>query len=207
MSCSKDANVAATQKIFQTRQPVATLRHTIVGGPQRAQAEAFIADVFRRHYGAKVRSFAPNLMLLGDGERITATAGWRCAGEDRLFLETYLDEPIETSVARLAGQPVRREAIVEVGNLAADRPGGSVDVILNLARHLDRLGYEWVVFTATRELIGIFRRLGLPPLALACADPARLGPDAADWGSYYDSQPVVVAGRIRLALEMVKRHG
>ena len=99
------------------------------------------------------------------------------------------------------------QQIVEVGNLAADRAGGSVDVILNLARHLDRLGYEWVAFTATRELIGIFRRLGLPPLALAPADPDRLGADAADWGSYYDSRPIVVAGRIALALEMVKRHG
>ena len=199
--------VAAIQKIFQTRRPVATVRHTIVGAPRRAQAEAFIGDIFRRHYGATVRSFAPNLMLLEDNERITAAAGWRCAGEDRLFLETYLDEPIEAAVARLAGQPVKREAIVEVGNLAADRPGGSVDVILNLARHLDRLGYEWVAFTATSELIGIFRRLGLPPLALAPADPERLGADAADWGSYYDSRPIVVAGRIALALEMVKRHG
>lgn len=204
---SKVIIVAAIQKIFQTRRPLATVRHTIVGTPRRAQAEAFIGDIFRRHYGAEVRSFAPNLMLLEDSGRITAAAGWRCAGEDRLFLESYLDEPIEAAVARLAGQPVRREAIIEVGNLAADRAGGSVDVILNLARHLDRLGYEWVAFTATSELIGIFRRLGLPPLALAPADPERLGADAADWGSYYDSRPIVVAGRIALALEMVKRHG
>ncbi len=199
--------MAAIQKILQTRRPLPTVRPTIVGAPQRAAAEGFIADIFRRHYGAEVSSFAPNLMLLEDAGRIAAAAGWRCAGEERLFLETYLDEPIEAAVARLASQPVRREAIVEVGNLAADRAGGSVDVILNLARHLDRLGYEWVAFTATSELIGIFRRLGLPPLALASADPARLGADAADWGSYYDSRPVVVAGRIALALEMVKRHG
>jgi hypothetical protein len=199
--------VAAIQKIFQTRRPVSTVRHTIVGAPRRAQAEAFIGDIFRRHYGAEVRSFAPNLMLLEDSGRITAAAGWRCAGEDRLFLETYLDAPIETIVARLAGQPVRREAIVEVGNLAADRAGGSVDVILNLARHLDRLGYEWVAFTATSELISIFSRLGLPPLALSTADPERLGTEAADWGSYYESRPIVVAGRIALALEMLKRHG
>jgi hypothetical protein len=199
--------MAAIQKILQTRRPLPTVRHTVVGAPQRAAAEGFIADIFRRHYGAEVSSFAPNLMLLEDAGRIAAAAGWRCAGEERLFLETYLDEPIEAAVARLASQPVRREAIVEVGNLAADRAGGSVDVILNLARHLDRLGYEWVAFTATSELIGIFRRLGLPPLALASADPARLGADAADWGSYYDSRPVVVAGRIALALEMVKRHG
>lgn len=199
--------MAAIQKILQTRRPLPTVRHTVVGAPQRAAAEGFIADIFRRHYGAAVSSFAPNLMLLEDAGRIAAAAGWRCAGEERLFLETYLDEPIEAAVARLAGQPVKREAIVEVGNLAADRAGGSVDVILNLARHLDRLGYEWVAFTATSELIGIFRRLGLPPLALASADPARLGADAADWGSYYDSRPIVVAGRIALALEMVKRHG
>lgn len=199
--------VAAIQKIFQTRRPVATVRHTVVGAPHRELAETFIADVFRRHYGAEVHSFAPNLMLLEDSDRITAAAGWRCAGEDRLFLETYLDEPIEAAIARLAGQPVRREAIVEVGNLAADRPGSSVDVILNLARHLDRLGYEWVVVTATRELLGIFRRLGLSSLALAPADPGRLGAGAANWGSYYESRPVVVAGRIALALEMVKRHG
>lgn len=199
--------VAAMQKILQTRRSWPAVRHTVVGAPQRAAAEAFISDIFRAHHGAEVNSFAPNLMLLEHGGHIVATAGWRCAGEDRLFLETYLDAPIEVAVARLAGQCVRREAIVEVGNLAADRPGGSVDVILTLAAHLDRLGYEWVVFTATRELIGIFRRLGLPPLALATADPARLGAQAADWGSYYDSQPVVVAGRIRLALDMVKRHG
>jgi len=199
--------VAAIQKIFQTRRPVAMVRHTIVGAPRRAEAEAFISDIFRRHHGAEVKRFAPNLMLLEDTGRITAVAGWRCAGEDRLFLETYLDEPIETAIARLAGQAVKREAIVEVGNLAADRPGSSVDVILNLARHLDRLGYEWVVVTATRELLGIFRRLGLPSLALAPADPARLGDEAANWGNYYDTRPIVVAGRIALALEMVKRHG
>jgi len=198
--------VAAIQKILENRRPLPTVRHTIVGAPQRAAAESFIADIFNRHYGATVSSFAPNLMLLEETGRTVAAAGWRCAGEERLFLETYLDEPIEAAVARLAGQPVKREAIVEVGNLAADRAGGSVDVILNLARHLDRLGYEWVAFTATSELIGIFRRLGLPPLALASADPTRLGADAADWGSYYASQPVVVAGRIRLALDMVKRH-
>lgn len=203
----QEAIVAAIQKILASRQPLPTVRHTIVGAPRRAAAEQFIADTFRRRHGAEVRHFAPNLLLLENDERIFAAAGWRCAGEDRLFLETYLDEPIEAAVARLAGQPIRREAIVEVGNLAAERPGGSVDVILTLARHLDRLGYEWVAFTATRELIGIFRRLGLPPLALAPADPSRLGAEAADWGSYYDNQPIVVAGRIALALEMVKRHG
>ena len=105
------------------------------------------------------------------------------------------------------GQAVPRNRIVEVGNLAAERPGSSVDLILLLAAHLDLLGFEWVVFTATRELIGIFRKLGLAPLALAPADPERLGARAGAWGRYYDNAPVVVAGRIRLALEKsARRH-
>ena len=62
-----------------------------------------------------------------------------------------------------------------------------------------------MVFTATRELISIFNRLGLPLLALAPADPARLGEAASTWGRYYDTQPVVVAGRIRMALERSRR--
>jgi hypothetical protein len=101
---------------------------------------------------------------------------------------------------------VARDRIVEVGNLAAGAPGGGAGMILAMAAHLDALGYEWVVFTATSELLGIFNRMALPPLALATADPFRLGDDAGEWGSYYETRPVVVAGRIRLALERLLRH-
>ncbi len=175
--------------------------HTVAGSPRRGDAESFIRGVFSRHYGASVPSFAPNLLLLERDERIVAAAGWRPARDDSLFLECYLDEPIEGAVSRLAGHPVPRASIVEVGNLAAERPGGSLDVIATLSDHLHGLGYEWVVFTATRELIGIFARIGLPLPVVARADPVRLGTTAAAWGSYYDRDPIVVAGRIRLAFE------
>ena len=177
------------------------IRHTVAGVPRHADAEGFVASVFARHYGATVDHFAPHLMTLEDAGEIAAVAGWRGAGEESLFLENYLDQPVEDAVSALAGRPVERRHIVEVGHLAVERRGASVDVILTLAAHLDRLGFEWVVFTATHQLIGIFGRLGLPPLALAPADPARLGADAARWGSYYTKHPVVVAGRIRLGVE------
>ncbi len=190
-----------------TSSPAAsgTIREIHLGplAPRRAEAEEFIRRVFLRRHGAFVRSFAPNLLLLEDGERVFAAAGWRGAGEEPLFLERYLDAPIERVMARLAGLRLPRERLVEVGHLASDRAGGSVRVILSLARHLGRTGYEWVVFTATGELVRIFTRLGLPLLALAEADPVRLGEQARDWGSYYDTRPVVVAGRIRIALDRI----
>jgi hypothetical protein len=197
--------LAARRNVFNFHSSPVAVTHTVAGSPRRDVAESFIADVFLRHYGAEVTAFAPNLMLLEQHERIIAAAGWRPAGNGTLFLERYLDAPVEQALELLAGQPVGRERIVEVGNLAAEMSGGSIQVILTLAGHLDKLGYDWVVFTATSELAGIFARLGLPPLALAPADPARLGAEAAAWGSYYDSAPVVVAGRIRLALERAGR--
>lgn len=179
--------------------------HIDVASSRRGEVEAFIGNVFARHYGARVSSFAPNLMLLEQQGRLVAATGWRSASSEALFLERYLDSPIELAMAQLADQSVERERIVEVGNLAAEKSGGSLHVILALASHLDRLGYEWVVFTATRELVGIFSRLGLPLLALAKADPARLGDEAMAWGSYYATEPIIVAGRIRLALERLGR--
>ena len=73
-----------------------------------------------------------------------------------------------------------------------------------MARHLHRAGFEWVVFTATQQLIGIFTKLGLPLLALSVADATRLGDAANDWGSYYETQPIVVTGPIRLAIERMR---
>lgn len=169
--------------------------------PRRVEAEDFIRNVFAEHYGARVSTFAPHLMLLERQGKPSAAAGWRSAAGEHLFLEHYLDQPAETLIARLAGRLVPRERVVEVGHLAALRPGDGVRMILTLARHLDRLGFEWVMFTATSELIGIFRKLGLSPLALAPADPDRLGTAAGDWGCYYDTRPIVVAGPIRLARE------
>ncbi len=184
--------------------PKVTAIHAAAGAPRRQDAEAFIRDIFATRYNAQVTSFAPNLMLLEKHHNILAATGWRSAKNERLFLERYLDMPIESHIAQLSSQTVERQRIVEVGHLASQKAGGSIHVIRELAQHLHAQGFEWVVFTATQELIGIFAKLGLPLLALAAADPTRLGADAQNWGSYYDTQPIVVAGRIRLALQRME---
>ncbi len=191
----------ALQRTLSASHRRPSVRHVVAGHPRREEAEHFIRAIFRHAYAADVPAFAPNLMLLEHEPRIVAAVGWRSAVDDGLLLENYLDVPVEAAVSRLAGQPVPRARIVEVGNLAAERRGSSMDVILCLAAHLHRLGFEWVAFTATSELIGLFRRLGLPLLALAPADPLRLGEQARAWGRYYETKPVVVAGKVGLALE------
>lgn len=194
----------AQRKVLQTPMSTPSAILAPLGSPYRLVAEKFIHDIFASRYGAEIPSYAPNLMVLERHHAIIAATGWRSAQSSKLYLEHYLDQPIEQAMAQLAHQHVRRERIVEVGHLASQKAGGSVHIIRALASHLSSQGFEWVVFTATQELIGIFTKLGLPLLALTAANPARLRDEAKHWGSYYDTQPIVVAGKIRLALQRME---
>ena len=165
--------------------------------PERSACESFIADRFQRAHGARIAHFSPHLLGVRDAlGRWRAASGYTPADRKRLFLEQYLDAPVEHVLGQHRGRAIKRDVIVEVGNLAAASMGMARALIPLLAQHLDRLGYEWVVFTATRELRNTFARLGLHPVSLAPADRARLAERGGDWGSYYDNDPVVMAGRI-----------
>ncbi|MDX1375083.1 MAG: thermostable hemolysin [Burkholderiales bacterium] len=169
--------------------------------PRRAAFEQFIADRYARAYGARLTQFLPQLLGVRDGiGGWRAAAGYAPAHADALFLEQYLDQGIEQVLAAALGRPVARSGIVEVGNLAAASAGMARVLVPQLARHLHRLGYRWVAFTATRALRNAFARLGLRPLPLAAADPTRLPDAGASWGSYYAQDPMVMAGRIALGL-------
>ena len=173
---------------------------------KRSNVERFIHGVYRERYGARVQHYAPVLVSLRNAEHeIIAAAGYRIADRAALFLERYLSQPVEALLARDTTQGVARARIVEVGHLSASQVGAGKRLIHLMGPHLAGLGLEWVVSTLIQELQHLFVRLGITPLALGVADPALLGAAASDWGSYYDHRPVVVAGRIDLALRMLER--
>ena len=176
--------------------------------PRRAEVEAFIGVVYRRHYDATVAQWAPTLVTLCVDGRLAAAAGYRVA-QGPLYLEHYLDAPVERAIAAHAGRPVARASVVEVGHFASMQPGEGRRLMLFLARHLATTGCDWVVSTATRELRELLIRVGVTPFALAPADPGRLPDRGAAWGCYYAHAPVVVAGHLRRGLATLekRRHG
>ena len=172
--------------------------------PERAAVESFIQRIYAACYGAQVHDFMPTLVALRDDDgQLVAAAGYRGAGEQPLFLERYLDRPVERLLAEGQAAAPARGRIVEVGHLAAARAGQGRRLILQLGPHLAGQGFDWVVSTLTRELHHLFLRLGIVPVPLGRADPALLGPDAAAWGSYYAHHPLVLAGQIAPALQVL----
>lgn len=176
----------------------------------RAEVEAFIRAAFFEVYQARIKLFMPHLVRLRTlHDHLVAVVGYRDAANHQLFLERYLDRPVEQVLAAHVGQPVCREDIVEVGNLADAAPGGARAAIIILTAFLHSAGYRWVVFTGVPKLRNAFGRLGLEPIELTPADPMRLTPEEREeWGSYYGGQPLVMGGDIMQgfeSLDMLRR--
>ncbi|CAI8932300.1 MULTISPECIES: thermostable hemolysin [Pseudomonas] len=174
------------------------LARALPGEGPRPLFEAFIQQRFGKVHGAQIRHFMPELFALSSvAGTLCAVAGIRLAGAEPLFLECYLDEPIERMISAAQAQSVERGAIVEVGNLAAADTGSARLSIITITYLLAMGGLEWVTFTGSIGLVNSFHRLGLKPQTLCTADPLRLGEERHSWGSYYQSQPKVHVGNIR----------
>lgn len=164
----------------------------------RADAERFIRERFFAAHGARIAHFMPRLFsLLSRRGDLIAAFGLRPAAAAPLFLEAYLDQPVEAVLQKRLGVPVRREEVIEVGNLSALYPGAARWLIVAVTALLYEEGYRWVTFTGTPMLRNGFHRLGLRPVELGAATIDRLPLEQrSDWGSYYEQAPTVMAGDI-----------
>ncbi len=167
------------------------------GADDRADVAAVIRRRFRQTYGATLTHLMPRLFSLRNIEgELIAVFGVRDAAREMLFMEKYLDRNVETVIARHHGAFVPRSAIVEVGNLVTSA-GGARSVIVALTHYLHENGIEWITFTGVAVLRAAFARLGLRPVVLAAADPARLSAtELMSWGSYFSANPVVMGGYV-----------
>ena len=164
---------------------------------RRRAVESFIFRQFRLKHGASIRHFMPYLISLEEMRGgVLSAAGFRPACENRLFLEKYLDIPVEKAISLHTSEQIERLSVIEVGNLASDCPGSSRLLIMAMTYLFNQQGFEWVTMTGTNDLINIFRNLQLNIFFLGRADAKRLANEQNDWGRYYTHNPQVMAGSI-----------
>lgn len=163
----------------------------------RAEVEAFIAAVFRQVYGAEITYFMPELIALRDQNGILMAAfGMRHAADEPLFLEQYIDEPIEALMSRQLGRHIARQDITCIGNLAVANPRNAGVLIAHVIQHSLDIGVQWAVATAHHSLQNGLIKGGRDVYPLAMAYPERLPEgEQASWGSYYRHAPQIVAIR------------
>jgi hypothetical protein len=125
---------------------------------------------------------------------LCGVVGLRDARQSSLYLERYLDAPVEQALSAAAGQGVRRDQIVEVGNLAGRNCRAAMRMVAQLPAYLLAQDYRWIVFTATRTVREILLGFGAPLVELARADHARVAGGRDAWGTYYETDPRVFAG-------------
>lgn len=163
----------------------------------RQEIEQFVHDVFAKTYGANVQQFMPTLISLRDEDhQLVAAFGLRKASEAPLFLERYLDMPIEALFSQHFNHSITRSQITEIGNLAVANPRNAGVLIAHVIQHSLDIGVEWCVATAHHSLQNGLIKGGRDVFALQAADKNRLSlAEQATWGSYYDNAPQVVAVR------------
>lgn len=163
----------------------------------RQEVEAFIYAVFYRAYGAKVKNFMPKLIALRDGNHhLMAAFGMREAKNSILFLEQYIDEPIENIISKSVGHTIKRADITEIGNLAVVNPLNAGILISHVIEHSINAGVQLCVATAHHTLQNGLIKGGCDVFPVHAVDVKRLPvAEQADWGSYYDYQPQIIAVR------------
>lgn len=173
---------------------------------ERSQVEAFIAGIYAKTYGAEIGVHYPMLLSVRDTKgKILAALGFRSAAGTPLFLEQYIDAPVEAAIAQAFMRPVARECIVEVGNLASAGHGAAVFLFIALMAYLDCQKFSHLALTGTKVLRGYFRKLGLDPRIMGVADPTRLSDGGTSWGTYYATEPKIIGGDISASYHQLQQ--
>ncbi len=161
--------------------------------------QTLIQDRYRAVHGAIPAGDYPNYCSVGPSNAPFAALGYRMAGAQPLFLECYLDRPVEQVVSERLGRQVDRQRIVEIGDHASRRPAATLILWHDAARSLAGQA-EIAVAVLTRSVRDMLERLGVPLIELAPARIEAVGTAAAQWGRYYDAMPIVCAGDIGTGL-------
>ncbi|ENY73522.1 thermostable hemolysin [Aeromonas diversa] len=166
----------------------------------------YIQAAYRREFGATIPHFLPILLGLYRADGTLAGACGLSLATTPLYLERYLDAPIETVIAEHLGVTPHRDRLIEVGNFACAEPGHARIMFAALCRLLCENALDYVVFTGTARLRNSFARLQLNPIELATALPERVGEDAHAWGHYYHCKPKVMVGDLGLGRRVLANH-
>ncbi|MCW5253060.1 thermostable hemolysin [Streptomyces sp. SHP 1-2] len=170
-----------------------------------------VSMVFAESFGAEV-SPDPDLFIryiehdATGREEIQACAGISYPENGEVFLEQYLDAPVEEILSAHAGEFVDRRDILQVSSIASVRPSAGMELIQAFPLVFACLGRPYAAMTMTGRLAAVMQRVGVVLHPVCQADGSRLpAAELARWGRYYATRPVVGYGHISEQTDLLLR--
>lgn len=177
--------------------------------PERKKIEQFVKTTFKDSYDAEIETSYPSLLsvLNEQGEMLSALGVKNATGGKKLYLEQFLDNPIEKEIYNITfDENIDRSKIVEVGHLASNCGKASMFLFAATISFLTLGGFRYVVFTGSSFLARYFRILGIRVNRISDATTHNLTCKENNWGSYFEGQDVgVYFGDLSKSSEVLKR--
>ncbi|OUR60704.1 hypothetical protein A9Q74_12075 [Colwellia sp. 39_35_sub15_T18] len=174
-----------------------------VGSKHRNEIEAFIKQGFAKAYGAKISITTPHLLALSNGN-YKAALGIR-SGHDELFVEQYLSGVIEQQ-AVFVDNKVKRQEIVEFSHLFSNAKRFTIPLFMVTAVSLFCLNYKYLVFSGTEKVLKLLDKAGVQNTFIGNADHHKIQASTDDWGSYYSTNPQIMAVSLLEVMSLIAKH-
>ena len=170
---------------------------------QRNKIEQFIKKGFSKSYQAKVSVTMPHLLALCKGT-YKAALGIR-SGKDDLFIEQYISGVIEQQPV-FAENNITRKDIVEIGHLFSNNQRFTLPLFMITAVSLFYLDYKYMVFSGTEKVINLMAKSGVQCTHLCDAHQNKIESSTDEWGSYYTTNPKVIAVSLLDVIALIGQH-
>lgn len=173
-----------------------------IGSKNRNEIEAFIKQGFVKAYDAKISITTPHLLALSNGN-YKAALGIR-SGHDKLFLEQYLAGSIEQQTV-FVDHYIKRQDIVEISHLFSNAKRFTIPLFMVTAVSLFYLNYKYLVFSGTQKVIKLIGNAGVSNTLIGNADQNKIATSTDDWGSYYSTNPQIIAVSLSEVMSLITK--
>jgi hypothetical protein len=168
---------------------------------KREEISTFIRDGYKKAFDADISVTMPALLYIEE-KNLKAALGMR-GGKETFFVQQYLDKPVIECVKGHLPE-VAVEQLVEIGSLYSNSNRFTIPLFMVTAVTAYLLGKKALILCGTEHVLDLLTKSGVKFYKLADAKESHLQPSLDDWGTYYQTNPQVVAVSVDAVMALIE---
>lgn len=169
------------------------------GCPEYNKVEAFINKSFKKKYSTEAK-FVPSILIsLNYNKRIFEVLGMGLAESGPLFLEQYLQYPIEQEIGFFYKTAIKRESIAEMGTVISFCRSTKQLLLILLINYLYKTNREWLVLLSNSEIENTLKRMHFTTVPFSDESIKK----KEQWAGYLNDESRIMYGHIPSAMSIL----